>query len=183
MNPPAPSAVFSRQLRFWTLHGTLQALPSFCIAAGFLHLWRSPAALAAMVAGIAVFVLILTTVTSLMPSLSDLRQPQARALRLGAKIRSWIAALSLLLVVPVPMLTPDFWCGMVAVATGESFLQTMGSSVEIFGGRGGFYPVLLVTLLEGVVLAFLLLLISFAVLVVQQFRARRNAFVGGYPAA
>lgn len=186
MNLHSPRNVFPRQLRFWTVHGTLHALPSFCVAAGFLHLGKSPVAMAAMAIGIAGFVLLFATVTSLWPALSDDRHPLARALRFGAKIRSGIAAVSLLLVMTAPILTPDFWCGFLAAGAGQAFLHAIGNNAEIFSGNRGpmeFLPVMLVTLLEGVVLAFFLLLISFVVLVVQQFRARRNAFAGGYPAA
>ena len=65
------SFVFPRQLRYWSLHCLLNAAPSLGIALGWLGLWKSPSAVAAMFTAIATFIVLYATLTSLRGPLTD----------------------------------------------------------------------------------------------------------------
>lgn len=184
-------AVFPRQLRFWTLHCLLNAAPSLGIALGWLGLWRSTPAVVAMFTAIATFILLYAALTSLRGPLTDPGHILARALHLGTRIRAWITGLSLL-VLPTGVFmvfTPDYWCGMLAIGLLNSAARHLGMAGPFFSpdpaaATSGFLPVYATTLLEGFILSFFLLMISFFALIFLQMRDRRKAFAGaGSPAA
>lgn len=175
-------STFPRQLRFWAFHSSLNALPSLCIALGYMQLWDNPPAVAAMLCAISTFILLYATLTSLPGPLANGDHVLSRSLRLGAKIRGWISVLSLLLMWPPAVIfTPDFWCGLFATNVFNHLAGLAGFSSS-FGGNipsdagSGFLPVYTVTLLEGLILSFLLMLISFFSIIFVQARDRRAAF-------
>ncbi|MCW1884760.1 hypothetical protein OKA04_08470 [Luteolibacter flavescens] len=175
-------ARFPKQLGYWSLHCTLNALPSFYIALVGLNLAKQPVAIVAMLAAIATFIVLYATLTSLPGPLEDRSSLLSRALWLGTKIRTWIACLSLLLV-PVQgfFLMPDFWCGWAAVIVQNWIVDSLGLWRHGLGiDRGGdsesFFAVYATTMLEGFIISFLLLFISFCVLLVLQAKERRRAF-------
>ena len=179
-------AVFPRQLRYWSLHCLLNATPSLGIALGWLGLWKVPAAVAAMFAAIATFILLYTFLTSLRGPLTDPTHVLSRALRLGAKIRAWISGISVL-VLPTGifmMLTPDYWCGLASITIINGAARFFGASGPVFqadtdGSRtAGFFPVFATTMLEGFILSFLLLMIAFFSLILLQMRDRKKAYAG-----
>lgn len=175
-------STFPRQLRFWTFHCSLNALPSFSIALFYMQLWDNPVAIAAMVSAICTFILLYSTLTSLPGPLAEGGHVLSRALRLGSKIRGWISVLSLLIIwPPAGFFTPDFWCGMFAINIFNDLAAFIGYNSSFGGGipsdtSSGFFPVYTVTLLEGFILSFLLLLISFFSIIILQARDRRLAF-------
>jgi hypothetical protein len=173
---------FPRQLRFWAFHSSLNALPSLCIALGYMRLWDNPQAVVAMIAAISTFILLYAALTSLPGPLADRGHVLSRSLRLGAKIRGWISVLSLLMVWPPAIFfTPDLWCGIFATNVFNHLARLAGFSSS-FGGNipsdasSGFFPVYAVTLIEGFILSFFLLLISFFSIMFVQARDRRAAF-------
>lgn len=179
---PGFSNRFRKQLGHWTLHGVFNALPSLIIALGFLNLWNSPAAVAAMFAAITIYILIFAIATSLPGPLAEESHVLSRAIRLGAKIRTWIACLSLPLL-PIGMtgliFTPDFWCGLLAVSllNWVARFPGMGAvelAVEDNGGGRGFLPVFATTMLEGFIISFLIVMISFFAVIVLQSRDRKR---------
>lgn len=169
---------FPGQLGHWALHGTLNALPSFIIAAVYLQLWNKPQAMLGMGAAVVVFILAFATVTSLPGPQAEASHLIARAIRLGAKIRSWIACLSLpLLALPRGgfFFVPDFWCGWLACAIQESAVKFLGMG----SGRSGiddptFGGIFALTLLEGLILSIFLLTIAFFSLIALQNRERKR---------
>lgn len=182
MNETTFRSRFPRQLRFWTFHCGLNALPSLCIALFHMRLWDTPGAVAAMLGAIITFILLYAALTSLPGQLADGRHILSRSLRLGAKIRGWISALSLLLIwVPTIFFTPDFWCGILAIEIFNHLAPYTGYT-STFGGvtpsdaSSPFLAVYTVTLLEGFILSFVLLLISFFSILFLQSRDRRIAF-------
>ena len=180
MNASTFYSVFPRQLRFWTLHCVVNALPSFAIALCCLQLSENPVAIFAMLCGIGSFIALYATLTSLPGPLSDDRNILSRSLKAGAKIRSWIAGLSLLTVfTPALMISPDFWCGNIAVSMVESLIGYFrsGFSIERME-HAGFLKIYLTTILEGFILSFLLLMISFFAVMILQAKERRKAFRG-----
>lgn len=182
-------ATFRRQLRYWSFHCLLNALPSFIIAAIWLRL-RSPVAVAAMLAAIATFILLYATLTSLHGPLSDPNHVFSRALKLGATIRAWISGLSLLLVPTekLMMCAPDFWCGFLSFALlnrAAELFHPGTNSFNFFNGTAtdkGFLPIYATTLLEGFILSFILLMISFFAVIFLQSRDRRKLWKIHQPA-
>lgn len=173
-------AKFPKQLGHWSIHGLCNALPSLVIALGFLKLWKSPQAVAAMLLGIVVFILIFSILTSLSWPLSDSSHVLGRAVRLGAKIRSWIAVISLpLTLTPALALTPDFWCGFLAAAAQNEIFRALhlgGATTSMMDsfGNASFLPVFATTMLEGFIISFLLLMIAFFCVIFLQARERRR---------
>jgi hypothetical protein len=173
--------VLRRQFRHWSLHCCLNALPSFIIASAQLNLWQRPTAMAAMLAAIATFIVLYTVLTSLPGPLASEDHLLARSLKLGTRIRLFVT------VVSVPMLlgeagmvfTPDFWCGFAAILGVSAIGQLLGHPTDILDlgpGNASFLSVFAITLVEGFILSFLLLLISFFALLYLQARERRKAF-------
>lgn len=171
---------FPKQLGHWAIHGFCNALPSFIIAVVFLKL-HDRTSISAMLAAVGLFVLAFATVSSWPGVLSDPGHLLPRSIRLGARIRSWIAGLSLLL---LPFgnnafsLMPDFWCGFAAALIQDNVAKRMGMPNGFLDRRSDdpmtFLPVFTVTLLEGLIISILLLMISFFCLVILQARERRR---------
>jgi len=178
-------AVFPRQLRYWSLHCLLNAAPSLGIALGWMGLWQHPSAVLAMLTAIATFIGLYSVITSLRGPLTDPNHMLSRALRLGAKLRAWISGLSLLILPTgfLIMFIPDFWCGMLAVSLLNGASRHLGMSGTFFrfdrgDATGGFLPVFTTTMLEGFIISFLLLMISFFALIVLQMRDRKKLHTG-----
>jgi hypothetical protein len=179
------ASVFPRQLRYWTLHCLLNAAPSLGIALGWWGLWQHPSAVAAMFAAIATFIGLYSVLTSLRGPFSDPDHILSRALRLGTRLRAWISGLSLL-VLPTGifmMFTPDYWCGLLSIALLNKTARILGSQEPFFrsdpdAATSNFLPVFATTMLEGFILSFFLLMISFFALVFLQIRDRGKAFAG-----
>jgi hypothetical protein len=179
MNSASFLKAFPRQLCYWTLHCTLNALPSFCIAIVFLELWQNPAAVIAMLFAIGNFILLYATLTSLGP-FGDDHHPLSRALRLGAKIRAVISAASIPMVLcGGAFVTPDLWCGFLAIGIQKEIAVFAGFSLPPNGynpsaENSTFLSIYTTTLLEGFILSGILLLISFFCVIFLQARDRRK---------
>lgn len=178
MNASPFLSVFPRQLRFWTFHCCLNAAPSFVVALFFLGLVSNNEAIIAMLCGIGSFILFYATLTSLPGPLSDERNILSRSLKAGAKIRSWIAGLSLLSVfTPAITISPDFWCGNFAVKMVESLIGYFRSGFSVARmEHAGFLEIYLTTIIEGCFLSMLLLMISFFAVMLLQAKERRRVF-------
>ncbi|MEK7951303.1 hypothetical protein [Luteolibacter soli] len=180
MDLAAFRANFPRQLRYWTLHSILNALPSLGISLGWLELRKSPAATAAIFTAIATFILLYATVTSWIRPTSDRSNLLFRSLDLGLKIRVLMTIMSLFAIMDQRSIifAPDTWCGL-----GAGFCIDWLSRLFGFGPLNsnsptdmGFLAVYAVTMLEGFILSFLLLMISFFALIVLQAKDKRKAF-------
>lgn len=183
MNFAAFRANFPRQVRYWTLHCILNALPSLGISLGWLKLIESPAATAAIFTAIATFILLYATATSLIRPTSDRSNLLFRSLDLGLRIRIAISILSLFALVEENHVrfAPDTWCGVAAGFCVDWLSRSLG-----FGQINsnpisdiGFFPIYAVTMLEGFILSFLLLMISFFALIFLQAKDKQKAFTGG----
>jgi hypothetical protein len=152
----------------------------FFIAMFFVGLWKSPPAVAAMLCAVGTFILLYATLTSLEGPLADENHVLPRSLKLGAKIRAGISGLSLLLL-PAKALAfvPDFWCGFISFALANSLFKAAGVSSNFFDPgvlNVGFAPVYITCVLEGFILSFLLLMISFFAVMFVQARDRKRVF-------
>lgn len=180
MNTTAFLANFPRQLRHWTFHCTLNSAPSFFIALSALGLWGSQIAMVAMISAIITFILLYSTLTSFDGPLSDATHVLSRAFKLGTRIRAGISVLNLLLAyTPAMLVTPDFWCGFLAVGV-TNFMMEMTGNPPVLDGIGGtqvsFFPIYLTTMIEGCILSGILFLISFIAVIWLQSRDRRKFF-------
>lgn len=171
-----------RQFRHWALHCSLNALPSFIIACMALQLWKHPPAIGAMLAAVCTFILLYTFITSLRGPFSDAAHPLHRAMKIGTRIRAILSLIS----VPVALsdgilILPDFWCGYIAAILVNQVAMFAGSQHPIFdmgsdsGDRAEFFPTFAVTMVEGLILSFLLLMVSFFALLFIHARDRRKA--------
>lgn len=180
MNTATFLAAFPRQLRCWTIHCSLNSSPSFCIALGILGLWENPLAIFAMLCAIATFILLYAVFTSVVEPLADEKHVISRSLKLGTKIRAWISGLSLVVVfTPAASITPDFWCGLMAVMFTNSLSKWAGASGNAFSVQGGnatFTSVYTITMVEGFILSFILFMISFFAVLFVQARDRKRIF-------
>jgi hypothetical protein len=185
---PLDASALPKQFRYWAIHGSLNALPSFIIACKVLGLWKQPLAIAAMLCAVATFIAGYTLVSSLRGPLSDPSHLLHRSIRVGAKIRMFISAIS----IPVALsnailLLPDFWCGFFAVNLTNGLLHLLGSPTGLVNTdlddtqQTSFFAVYASTMVEGLILSFGLLMISFFSLVVLQFRERRKEFGTAQP--
>ena len=175
---PLDLKVLPRQLRHWALHCSLTALPSLGIALYMLQLWQLPAAVAAMLAAIATFIVLYALITSLKGPLTDPGTLVARSLKLGTRIRTAISLVSIpLLFTQMIGWTPDFWCGFLACNVTNTIGRKLGVHEDLVRlGRGDFLPVYFTTLLEGVIISFILLMIAFFSLIILQRRQTRRSF-------
>ncbi|BCX48639.1 hypothetical protein HAHE_25470 [Haloferula helveola] len=175
------TARLPRQLRYWSLHCWINALPSFLIALFYLELWESPLAILAMVLAICTFIVTYTVVTSIEGWFSNPDGLASRAVRIGAGVRMAISLISLPMLIPgvtmLFMFTPDFWAGWFAVMLVNGAAQSLGASSPVLGpggDGGGFLSVFATTLIEGATLSLMLAMFAFFALVILQIRARRR---------
>jgi hypothetical protein len=176
---------FSHQLRFWTLHVPLNALPSFIIAISLFRFDKQPLAIVTMLIAIVLFILALAATVAIVPDLNRPGHPLTRGLRAAVTLRAWVSGLSAAMLVIAPpslMLVPDFWCGWAAAAlVGRlSRLFHLGCSEVV---SGGFSSVMLTTVAEGLIIAIGITMIAFFLCLYFQSRDRRKAFTSaGSPA-
>lgn len=178
---------FPRKLRFWAIHCTINAVPSYLIAVVWLGLWGSMVAQLAMLAAVVTFIFGYSVLTSWVGVLREGRNLFTRALKVGLVIRTVISVLTMLVVPMGPLLlfTPDLWCGQFAVgivawAYDLAGLEaTLGNRIDdgyVDGAslKTGFMEIYLATLLEGLILSLMLFIFSFIAIIILQMRDRRN---------
>jgi hypothetical protein len=182
MDPATFRSNFPRQLRYWALHCLSNALPSLGIALGWAGLIHSPPAVAAIFTAIATFILLYAVATSWIRPVAERSHLLFRSLDLGVKIRAAISIFSLFALTDRDHLIflPDTWCGLGAGIVVDWFGRSLGAGPLNLNGRdrgvSGFLQIYATTMLEGIILSFLLLMISFFALIVLQARDRRKAF-------
>ncbi|MBT8037158.1 MAG: hypothetical protein KJO21_06400 [Verrucomicrobiae bacterium] len=191
-HPPTLSRTntFVSQLRFWSLHCGLTALPSFCIA---LIQFNSPQAVLAMLCGIATFVFGYAFLTSTSIYGKVHTGLIGRSIKLGTRIRMIISLASLPLLIPLVgqdaaslgnppsslFFVPDFWFGYAAIVlvflgiNAISRFGTNGTFSEDSFGQDFFTPYA-TTMLEGVLISISLVVIAFITLIILNFRRNRQ---------
>lgn len=186
----AKDAFFSRfkgKLGFWLIHCTLNAIPSYLIAVVWLQLWVVPLAHVAMFCAVVTFILGYSAVTSLTGPLNRKESVVARALRVGLILRMIISIITVA-VVPTGVFlffTPDLWCGQLAAGIVAWVYEVAGSEATL-GNRyddgyvngvsldTGFMEVYLTTIMEGLILSFMLFIFSFIAVIILQMRDRKK---------
>lgn len=171
---------FPEKLRFWSIHCTINALPSYLIAVVWLGLWPVIHAHWAMLAAVMTFIIGFAVLTSWVPVLREGRNLFTRALKVGLVIRTVISVITVIAIPlgPVLLFTPDLWCGLWAsafvswVLGSEPLAQRVGGSASNF--EVGFFDIYATTLVEGLFLSFLLFILSFIAIIILQMRDRKK---------
>ena len=172
--------VFYRQLRYWSFHVPLNALPGSCIALFYLELWKSPSALAAMTAVIGMCILAFTILTSLDGPLAVETHVLSRALKIALKIRGWISGISLVLLPKGGLfLMPDFWCGWLVAGLIDTIATLSGSHGRLIDtpNLAGLPEIFATSLLVGMTVLIFVMTVTFFVVLFLQSKDRRNLFL------
>lgn len=172
--------IFLTKLRFWAIHCTINAVPSYLIAVVWLGLWGSMVAQFAMLAAVVTFIIGYAVLTSWVSVLREGRNLFTRALKVGLAIRTVISVLTVLSIpIATPLLfAPDMWCGLAAnwavseVLGTSTLAQRTGAST--IGSQVGFLEIYATTVLEGLILSLMLFIFSFIAIIILQMRDRRN---------
>jgi hypothetical protein len=179
---------FPGKLGFWSVHCAINAVPSYLIAVVWLGLWNSLTAQLAMLAAVVTFILGYSVVTSWVSVLREGRNLFTRALHVGLVIRTIISCLTALAIPLGPFLlfTPDLWCGLWANSLVSKVFGFAGlaARTDIDGRTGsvadsvlsgvGFLEIYATTLVEGLILSFMLFIFSFLAILILQMRDRRK---------
>jgi hypothetical protein len=173
--------VFPRQLRFWAFHGVLNALPCLWIAWGPSGFWKDGPSVVAMLSAIVTFFLFLATLTSLHGSLFTEGHLLSRALKLGVRIRTGMALISLIPLAITkngPEFILDSYCGIAALIA-SCYMILPGFSINdlAYGPPTGQYLIIFATtILTGLMLSFFVLMTSFFALIILQARDWKKLF-------
>jgi len=187
------SNTLSGQLRFWAIHCSLTALPSFLIAIQYFKGWP---AIIAMIIGVLTFILGYGFLTSRSFYAKIHTGIIGRSVKLGARIRMIISVCSLPIVLiaisgndgadnfttdlnEYLLWVPDFWFGYISVLVVGIFGSIMGNrqfftNFNDSGTTADFLSTYLITITEGLLISFSLLLISFLTLIILSFRKNRR---------
>lgn len=183
-----------RSLGFWSLHCVVSALPGFCIAMWLVGFSKNPVAPPAMLSALFTMILLLTSIMSIWPTLTDWRTLPTRGLRVGLQLR-FICSVASLIVLGVVLaseggdghailiLIPDLWTGLGAVLSISLLSEPFGfgnSASEIMDGSSdiGFLMIYLIALIDGLILCFLIFIVSFVSMLVLQIWDRRRLYSG-----
>ena len=167
------------QFRFWLIHVSLTAAPSFFFA---LMAFGQAMAVAAMLAGITSFVVGYTLIcSSTFYSRMSGESSLGRAVKIGARIRVIISLLAMPLMLgvyvewPLFFFTPDYWAGFGAIAVVQSVASfAVGAQVNLMDGSPHFWPTYAVVVVEGLIISFTLVMLVFFTLLVLNRKAGRG---------
>lgn len=172
---------FPEKLRFWTMHCIINALPSYLIAVVWLELWPFAQAHWAMLAAVLTFILGYAVFTSWVSVLRAGPNLFTRALNVGLLIRTIISVITIISIpLASPLLfTPDAWSGFAAswvvsqVSGKPPLIQRIsGVSDEL---QVSFLEIYAITVIEGLILSFLLFILSFVAIIILQNRERKKS--------
>lgn len=155
---------FLDNLKFWSIHCTVTAFPSFLVAGIYLELFKSAAGALAMVVGVLIFILGYALLSSSLPLLRAQDSIFSRALSIALKIRIGISAMGIIgVLVPIVfMFHPDYWAGLAAkqiLETAHNFIWPTPGYYDL-ADKDEFLPILLWTLTEGLLLSGFLFLLT-----------------------
>lgn len=189
---PGFAKVFPGKLGFWFWHCLINALPSYLIAVVWLELWKFPVAHIAMGCAVLTFMLGYSVVTSLPGPLAKKGSLFSRALKVALVIRIVISVITAA-IVPTGvylLFTPDLWCGQFAASLVSEIYGFLGyeatllqrvndGSPSVILSTPGFMEIYLTTVLEGLILSFMLFIFSFIAIIILQMRDRKRMFREG----
>lgn len=186
---------FLRSLGFWSLHSVVSALPGFCIAMWMVRLSENPSALVAMLSALLTMILVITSLMSIWPSLTAWRTLPSRGLRCGLVLRAICAGASFIIIItvlatngrdgnPILIALPDLWTGLGSVLSITLISDFFGFGNPLSGIMDGaanlsFGMIYLIALTNGLILCFLIFIVSFVSMLVLQIRDRRKLYQPG----
>ncbi len=186
---------FPRNLGFWSLHGVVSALPGFCIAMWLLKLSENRFALVAMLSALLTTIFVITALTSIWPSLTQWRTLPSRGLRVGLVLRAICSGASFMVIItvlatngrdgnPILIALPDLWTGLGAVVSITAISDFFGIRDPLSGIMGSpeslsFAMIYLIALINGLILCFLIFIVSFVSMLVLQIRDRKKLYRQG----
>jgi hypothetical protein len=186
---------FLRNLGFWSLHSVVSALPGFCIAMWLVKLYENPFAFLAMLSALFTMILVITSIMSIWPSLTAWRSLPSRGLWCGLVLRAICSGASFIIIItvlaingrdghPILIALPDLWTGLGAVLSitvisdffgfEPSFLEIMSRPANI-----SFAMIYLISMINGLILCFLIFIVSFVSMLVLQIRDRKKLYQNG----
>lgn len=168
------------QARYWALHCSINALPSFIVAVFYLQMIEQPLAVVALLLAVLTFMVGYTILTSIDGLFCDSGSVLSRSLKVGVKIRLVISLISLPLLFPSPLafFVPDVWAGMVAAGVVNWCGQILGtpSMIGMDGGNPPPLAVYVTAILEGLIISLMLMMLSFfSLLVIQGIERKKKA--------
>lgn len=184
---------FLRSLGFWSLHSVVSALPGFCIAMWLVKLSENPSALAAMLSALLTMIFVIASLMSIWPSLTRWQTLPSRGLRLGLVLRAICSGASFLIIItvlatngrdgnPILIALPDLWTGLGAVLSIAMISDFFGLGNPLSGimdrpANLSFGMIYLIALINGLILCFLIFIVSFVSMLVLQIRDRKRFYL------
>ena len=170
------NSIFLKNLRFWSWHCSINALPSFFIAGIYLEYFHSLNTSLAMLSGVIFFILAYSTVFTIAPQLRDEQSRLTRALALALLFRIILTIFGIIGVM-APVLFffhPDYYAGLVAFQI-QKFCYDFFLNTDIeMEQLHSFFDVFLWTILEGALLTLFLIALSFLALLVVRKPKRQS---------
>jgi len=179
------------QAKYWSLHVCFCAAPSFIMA--YTNELNTPAAIAAMLSGVATFIVAYTLITSTTFYTEQRENLLGKAVRAGTNVRLIISFLSLLALLinqttakkyfaelginwpsDIYQFLPDFWCGLASIAMISRFHDFASGSDGL--PKYSFAFNFLVTIVEGTLLSLVLLIIIFFAFSIINIRQRNKHY-------
>lgn len=186
--------IFLRNLRFWGLHGVVSALPGFSIAMWLIRLSENQHGFAAMLSALLTLIVALAILSSIWPSLTAWRTLPSRGLRVGLTLRAICSGASFMVILtvlatngrdgnPILIALPDLWTGLGAVLSIAWVAELIGTGQPLSGIMDGhenlsFGMIYLIALIDGLIIAFLIFIVSFVSMLVLQMRDRKKYHQG-----
>ncbi len=174
-------------LGFWAIHCSVSFLPGLLIAGKFLDLAERPVAILAMFTALATFIPVIAVVTFRMKTLRRPETLVSRGLRLGLSLRSLMVFLSVILILAgqgvwmmrAMMLLPDVWAGIgaglsvgwILESNGHDLLSAINPNAD---SEMMFLAVYLVSIGDGLILSFLVFIMSFVSTLFLQMKERKK---------
>lgn len=186
---------FSRFLRnwgFWSLHSVVSALPGFCIAIWMVRLSENPFAFAAMLSALLTMIMVITSVMSIWPTLTAWQTLPSRGLWCGLVLRAICSGASFLIIIsvlatngrdgnPILIVLPDLWTGagaLLSITWISDYFGLGNHQSRFIDGYTNlsFAMIYLISLIHGLILCFLIFIVSFVSMLVLQIRDRKKFY-------
>lgn len=164
--------LFLQNLKLWSAHCSLTALPSFLLAGFLLQYFQNLTQVTAMLIGIGLFILGYASLSTFLKPLRNKKSLLSQALSLALKLRLAVSVLSLPFVLycikheDFIFWIPDYWSGW----TAAMILTQLEHLLEY----SSFAHTLIWTLLEGAIISFFLFMTAFFCLLIVNKRQKKK---------
>lgn len=174
---------FRNNLKGWSIHGSINAIPNFALAYTFG--WDRPESFAGMLIGVTLFILILTSISSSKFYTRKIKQGfLGEAVKYGRVIRSGMALIAMigLSVKTLLLAFTDFYAGLLSsvfiswiFGFSDPNPDLGGNANFLMGDPGSLIPTIAITLVEGTILSVFMVLIAIPIVgIVRVLRKMKN---------